>query len=63
MVLHDGDAHLVARLEHGGGEGLRHDVERFGRVAREHDVVPVGRADELGDAVARHLDGLGGLDR
>ena len=63
MVLHDGDAHLVTRLEHGGGECLRHDVERLGRVAREHDVVPVGCADELGDAMARHLDGLGGLDR
>ena len=63
MVLHDGDAHFIARLKHGGGEGLRNDVERLGCVAREHDVVPVGRADELGDAMACHLDRLGGLDR
>ena len=39
------------------------DVKRLGCVAREHDVVPVGRADELGDAMTRHLDRLGGLDR
>ena len=54
-ALRVGGDHLVARLEHGGGEGLRHDVERLGCVAREHDVVPVGCADELGDAMARYL--------
>ena len=63
VVLHDGDAHLVARLEHGRGEGVRHEVERLARVAGEHDLARVRRADEARDMGARRLDGLGGLDR
>ena len=66
MVLHDGDAHLVAGAEHRGRVRMRHEVQRLGRVAAEHDVARVLLAvepDEARHVRARRVDGLGRLDR
>jgi len=63
-MLHDGDADLVAFLEHARREGLRHDVEGLGGVTVEDHVAGVflAGADEARHALARGVDGLGRLD-
>ena len=63
VVLHDGDAYLVAGLQHGGGERLRHEVQRLAGVAAEHDLARIGGADEARDVGAGLVDGLGGVHR
>ena len=62
VVLHHGDGDLVAGFEHGGGEGLGHDVQAFGGVAGEDHLARVARADKARDLGAHLGDGLGGLD-
>ena len=63
VVLHDGDAHFVAGLQHGGGERLRHEVQGLAGVAAEHDLARIGGADEARDVGAGLVDGLGGVHR
>ncbi len=62
VVLHHGDGDLVAGFEHGGGEGLGHDVQALGGVAGEDHLAWVARADKARDLGAHLGDGLGGLD-
>ena len=64
VMLHDGDADLVAFLEHAWREGLRDDVEGLGGVAIEDDVAGVflAGADEARRAPTGGVNGLGRLD-
>ena len=57
VVLHDGDADLVARFEHGGCERLGRHIEGFRRVAAEDDLVRFMRADEFRGLLAGIADG------
>ena len=63
VVLHDGDAYLVAGLQHGGSERFRHEVQGLAGVAAEHDLARIGGADEARDVGAGLVDGLGGVHR
>ena len=56
MVLHDSDAYLVARFKNRWRERLGDDVERFACVAAHHDILGLGGANELRDAIACHVD-------
>ena len=38
VVLHVGDEHLVARRQEGAAVALRHQVDRLGGAAHEHDL-------------------------
>ena len=57
VVLHRRDEHLVAGPEVGLAPALRHQVDAFGGVAREDDLVGVGGAEEGGGLGARALEG------
>ena len=41
MMLHAGDQHRLAGLQHAAAIAVRHQVERLGAVAGEHDLRPV----------------------
>ena len=62
VVLHDGDAHFIARLENRRSERFGDDVERLARVAAHYDILGLGSADEPRNAVACHIDCFGCFD-
>ena len=62
VMLHDGDAHFIARLENRRSERLGDDVERLARVAAHYDILGLGSADEPRNAVACHIDCFGCFD-
>ena len=67
VVLHLGDDDLVtgaeaqARVLRHGGERVRDEVDRLGRVLGEHDLGGGARPDERRDLLAGALERLGGL--
>ena len=68
MVLHDGDDHVVAGLEHRAAQRASHKVEGLAGVSRKDNLAAAGLArlvhgaQEGRNLVARLRDGLGCLD-
>ena len=62
MVLHDGDADLVALVQDGGAEGLSDEVERLAGVASEDDLRWVIGAHEGRDLGAGLVNGRRRVD-
>ncbi len=62
-MLQMGDDNLVTRLQMLAAPRVRHQVDRLGGAANEHDVVRTRRTDELGNGVACLLVGVGGSGR
>ena len=63
MVVHRGDHDAVARPHVRPAVGARHQVDRLGGPAREHDAFGRPRVHERRDLCARRLVRLGGADR
>ena len=61
VVLHLGDEHLVARPQPRPRVRLRHEVDRLGRPAHEHDLARRGGVEEAAHRLARRLVGGGRL--
>jgi hypothetical protein len=59
VMLHDGEHHFVARLQHHAAIALRHEVDGLGGVAGENDLLHRGRVEEAPDTLARILESLG----
>ncbi len=63
VMLHDGDAHLVAFVEVGHAVGFCNQVQRLAGVAAEHDVACLRCIDEFRASFARLVDRGSGLNR
>ncbi len=63
VMLQVRDDDLVTRLQVLTPPRVRHQVDRLGGAADEHDVLRARRTDEVGDGVARLLVGVGGPGR
>src|SRR6185312_2259365 len=63
VMLQVRDDKLVTRLQVLAPPRVRHQVDRLGGAADEHDVLRAGRPDEVGDGVPRLLVGVGGSGR
>ena len=60
MVLHAGDQHCLAGLQHAPAVAVGDEVDGFGAVAHENDFVAVWRIQQCGDGVAGGFVGVGG---
>ena len=58
-----GDQHLVPRAHLAAAVALRHQVDRLGGAAQQHDLAVRARAEKLADRAARLLVGVGGERR
>ena len=63
VMLHDGDAHLVARLEDRCTEGFSHHIQRFAGVAAKYHVLSMGSADKRRHRFAGGVYRLSRLNR